>query len=146
MKKFMFYLMAAETLAASVVMAAVLAMGTTSLPTLVLAMRGVMIVGAIVLIVKKYVSWVRRGEMTAFYLLDAALAVFNLVYLSIFHPTDVASFELIITGTLIAPFFNIVLVLLLYYSGSRYAVIENTGRTEEDAISPQVRTQTVKQI
>lgn len=146
MKKFMFYLMALETLAASAALGFVLTVGTTSLPTLVLVLRGVMIVGAIVLIVKKYVSWIRRSEMTAFYLLDAALAVFNLVYLSIFNPTDVSSFELIITGTLIAPFFNAVLVLLLHYSSSRYAVLENGRAPAEEAIPSKVRTQAVKQI
>ncbi|MCI8443048.1 MAG: hypothetical protein HFG27_11030 [Provencibacterium sp.] len=138
--------MAVETLAASLVMGIVLTVGTTSLPTMVLALRGVMIVGAMVLIVKKYVSWVRRSEMTAYYLLDAALAVFNLIYLSIFNPTDVSSFELIITGTLIAPFLNVVLVLLLHYSSSRYALAGKEELPDEDAIPSQVRTQAVKQI
>lgn len=145
MKKFMFYLMVLETAAASVVLAILLLMGTTSLPGLVLALRGGMVVGALVLIIKKYVSWVRRGELTAFYLLDAALAVFNLVYLSIFRPTDVSSFELIITGTLVAPFLNTVLVLLLHHASGQYAVFEHAGDTREEALPTQVAAQAAKQ-
>ncbi|MCI8622503.1 MAG: hypothetical protein HFG26_02425 [Provencibacterium sp.] len=146
MKKFMFYLMVAETIIASVVLGMVLAMGDTSLPTLVLALRGVMIVGAVVLIIKKYVSWVRRGELTAFYLLDAAVAVFNLVFLSVFQPTNVSSFELIITGTLIAPFLNVVLVLLLHHSGGQYATIGTVGEAAEETVPSQLHTQAIKQI
>lgn len=143
MKKFMFYLMVLETAAAAVVLAIVLLMGTTSLPRLVLGLRGGLVVGALVLIVKKYVSWIRRGELTAFYLLDAALAIFNLVYLSVFHPTDVSSFELIITGTLVAPCLNTVLVLLLHHVGGQYAVFEHVADTEE-VLPTQMAAQTAK--
>ena len=66
-----------------------------------LALRGALVVTGVVLVVKRYVSWVRRSEITGFYIAEAAIAVFNLIFLSVFFPVDVSFFEYAITGTLI---------------------------------------------
>lgn len=145
MKKFMFYLMVLNTFVASIVMIVVLAMGSSALPPLVLALRGVLIVGSVVLVVKRYVSWVRRGEIAAYYAAEAAVAVFNLVYLAMFSPVDVSFFEFAITGTLVTPVLNGMLMLLLFKAHSRYAVIENADEPAGMALPAAVSGHAVKQ-
>ena len=112
MKKFMYYLMMLNTFVAAIALAVVFIMGNSSLPSIVLALRGALVVTGVVLVVKRYVSWVRRSEITGFYIAEAAIAVFNLIFLSVFFPVDVSFFEYAITGTLITPILNLALVFL----------------------------------
>ena len=144
MKKFMFYLMVLNTFLASIAMIMVLAMGASALPAVVLVLRGALIVGAVVLIVKKITSWVRRSEITAFYLAEAAVAAFNLIFLSIFHPVNVAVWEFAITGTLITPVLNTALVLILRRFGNRYVVFPSEEKPDETGLV-QLSGQAVKQ-
>lgn len=134
MKKFMFYLMVVSTFVASIMMIVVLAMGNSSLPVLTIGLRGVLIASGIALVIKRFVSWVRRGELIVWYVMDAAAAVFNLIYLSVFFPVEVRFQEFVITGTLVTPVLNLVLILLLLNTSSRYAVLENPGE-EQPAVS-----------
>lgn len=138
MKKFMFYLMALNTFVASIVMVVLLALGSSSLPVLVLALRGVMIVGGVALIVKRYLSWVRRGEIAVYYAADAVLAVFNLVFLSAFFPTDVSFFEFAVTGTLVTPVLNAVMILLLLKASGCCVLPQNIGEPVEITVPAQI--------
>lgn len=133
MKKFMFYLMVINNFLASIVMIIVLAMGNSDLPLLTFGLRGALIAAGVVLVVRRYASWVRRGELTAWYLAEAAVAVFNLVYLSVFSHVNVQTLEFVITGTLVTPVLNGALILLLFKAASRYAVIGELE--EEEAVS-----------
>ena len=144
MKKFMFYLMVLNTFLASIAMIAVLATGASSLPAVVLALRGALIVGAVALIVKKITSWVRRSEVAAFYLAEAAVTAFDLIFLSIFYPVNVAVWEFAITGTLITPVLNIALVLILRRFGNRYVVFPSEEKPDETGLV-QLSGQAVKQ-
>lgn len=126
MKKFMFYFMVLNTFIAFVTMIAALLTGS-SLPALVFVLRGILIFGAMALTVKKYVSWIRRREIAAYYIADAAVAIINLLFLSVFSPTDVSFFELSLTGTLITPVLNAVLLFFLLHSSAQYVAFENIG-------------------
>ncbi len=128
----MFYLMVINNFLASIVMIIVLAMGNSALPSLTFGLRGALIFAGVVLIVRRYASWVRRGELTAWYVAEAAVAVFNLVYLSVFSHVSVQALEFVITGTLVTPVLNGVLALLLFKGINRYAVI---GDPEEEEVS-----------
>lgn len=146
MKKFMFYLMVLNTFFSAIAMIVLIAMGSSSLPVLVFILRGVLVAGGTALVVKKYVSWVRRGEIGVYYALEAAVAVFNLAYLSLFFPVSVPIYEFLITGTLVTPFLNGVLILMLFKMNGRYAVLENPGEPETAASPRQVaHGQAVKQ-
>ena len=132
MKKFMFYLMMLNTFVAAIALAVVFIMGNSSLPSIVLALRGALVVTGVVLVVKRYVSWVRRSEITGFYIAEAAIAVFNLIFLSVFFPVDVSFFEYAITGTLITPILNLALVFLLRKT-NKYVTFENVTEPAEAA-------------
>lgn len=127
--------MVLNTLVTTLVMLFLLTTGSTALPGLVLALRGILILSAFVLITKKYVSWVRRGELAIYYLAEAAVAGFNLIYLSFFYPVDVSILEFSITGTLLTPILNVILVLLLNKLGGRYVTFEQTLDTSSTSVS-----------
>lgn len=140
MKKFMFFLMVLGSFAAAVTMIVTLISGSSSLPLAVLIGRGLLIAWAFVLIIKKSVSWMRQGELNSYFIVEAVLATFNLIYLSLFSSADVSLIEYVITGTLITPVFNIVLLLLSRVSRNYVSMNEVDGLSNPPASSsaPQV--------
>lgn len=130
MKKFMFFVMALGSFLAFCTMAITLISGTSSLPSVIFILRGILVAGAVVLVIKKNFSWVRRSELSIYFLAESAVTIFNLVYLSMFSHADVSWFEFPITGTLLTPVFNILLVLVLTKLSNRYVMFD---RVEEAA-------------
>lgn len=130
MKKFMFFVMALGSLMAAITMLVTLIGGGGTLPILVYVLRGGLIAGSVFLVVKRCTSWVRRGELNAYFIAEAAVAVFNLVFLTLINPTDVSKYEFMITGSLITPCFNAVLIFLGRLS-NKYVMFDHAGEQIE---------------
>ena len=71
----------------------------SNLPVPVIVASSVMVVYGLVLVLKKVVGTLRIKQLMAFYLVQAALVLFNLSYMAIFYPLQLKLVEIVAVGS-----------------------------------------------
>lgn len=101
LKSVLYYLLFLTTAVRFVDMLYLLSSDNTSLPIPVIVVTTVMIIYGMVLVVKKFVSNILIRELMVFYVAQAAMISFNLIYTAIACPLQLNLPEMFIVGSFV---------------------------------------------
>jgi len=101
--------------------------GNTSLPTVVLVLTSITVLYGIYFCVRRYVFTLRLAHFVQFYVVQSAVFVFNLVFVSRNVLLSLTLTEIIVVGTLLDVLIGLVAI---YYSVKGIRKIKSVGKNQ----------------